>query len=488
MPTYTPLRFLLVGVAGSLLVACQQERAAQQAAPTATAPALADSLAYDSLAEPTAATPVRRDWHRLEQPTSRRAPLVVYRGSTRRPAGLGGATPPTEASLQDLTLKASEYFQIDPTKAAEVRGREGTVVRIPAGSLVDERQRAATGTVWVELKECYAASDMLLSNLLTETLAGAPLELTGAVLVRATAGGQQLLLAAGRSLQLELAGSHAPKPLFYGQAPQPGAPVRWLEGEASAAAASEQVYTTAQQMPRFGQGPADINRLIRYPRQAQERQTQGLVFASFVVDEAGRVQSPRILRGLGDGCDEEVLRVLRQTSGRWTPGQQDGRFVKVKMVLPIRFNFQAGLASAPEPAALPESAGQQEAVAAPDELAPAPNALQPTRLGWLAVGQPWAGSAAALYVPSATPSDGDHTSVRLLVPGRRMVLAGTPHATGYHFASAPSGAAVVVLGLRYENGTPFLARREATTGTPSDTLRFQETTLSDLEAALARLD
>ncbi|GGG44326.1 hypothetical protein GCM10011378_20840 [Hymenobacter glacieicola] len=484
----TPIRLLLLGTTSVLLAACQQERPAQRATPTSV-PALADSLAYDSLSQPVGATPVRRDWHRLEQPTNRRAPLIVYRGSTRRPAGLGADAPPAEARLQDLTLKASEYFQIDPTKPAEVRGREGTVVRIPAGSLVDSRQRPATGAVWVELKECYAASDMLLSNLLTETLAGAPLELTGAVLVRATAAGQQLLLAAGRSLQLELAGSHSGHPLFYGQAAAPAAPVRWLEGEAPATATpSEQVYTTAQQMPRYGQGPADINRLIRYPQQAQERQTQGLVFASFVVDEAGRVRSPRILRGLGDGCDEEVLRVLRQTSGRWTPGQQDGRFVKVKMVLPIRFNFQAGLASAPAPAALPEPAEEEQAVAASDELAPAPNALQPTKLGWLAVGQPWAGSAATLYVPSATPADGDHTTVRLLIPGRRVVLAGTPQDAGYQFATAPSGAAVVVLGLRYENGTPFLARREATTGTPSDTLRFQETTLTDLEATLAKLD
>ncbi|WP_162303616.1 energy transducer TonB [Hymenobacter sediminis] len=483
---FTSLRFLYLAMSGALLVACQQERAAQRPAP-ATAPALADTLALDSLSTPVAATPVRRDWHRVEQPTSRRAPLIVYRGSTRRPAALGTDAPPAEARLQDLTLKASEYFQIDPTKAAEVRGREGTVVRIPAGSLVDSRQRPATGAVWVELKECYAASDMLLSNLLTETLAGAPLELTGAVLVRATAAGQQLVLAAGRSLQLELAGSRGSNPLFYGQSTNSAAPVRWLEGEAPAAL-SEQVYTTAQQMPRYGQGPADINRLIRYPRQAQERQTQGLVFASFVVDEAGRVQSPRILRGLGDGCDEEVLRVLRQTSGRWTPGQQDGRFVKVKMVLPIRFNFQAGLATAPDATSPTESVAASETPTSQEELAPAPNALQPTKLGWLAVGRPWSGSAAALFIPTATPADGDHTAVRLLVPGRRMVLAGTPQAAGYHFTSAPSGTAVMVLGLRYENGTPFLARREATTNAPSDTLRFQETTLTDLEAALTRLD
>ena len=74
-------------------------------------------------------------------------------------------------------------------------------------------------------------------------------------------------------------------------------------------------------------------------------QTQGLVFASFVVDEAGRVVNPKIVRGLGDGCDEELLRVLRHTSGSWKPGLQAGKAVKVKMVLPVRFAFHAGMAS-----------------------------------------------------------------------------------------------------------------------------------------------
>ncbi|GAB3239402.1 hypothetical protein GCM10027346_32650 [Hymenobacter seoulensis] len=480
MPLSFPFRFVCLSLGGLLFAtACQQERAAQKPAPAATAPALADTLAYDSLDQPMAVTPVRRDWHRLEKPTSRRAPLIVYR-SSRRPPSLGTDAPPTEARLQDLTLKASEYFQIDPAKPAEVRGREGTIVRIPAGALVDSRQRAVTSSVWLELKECYNASDILLSNLLTETMAGAPLELSGAVLVRATAGGQQLVLAAGRSMQLELAGGPASGALYYGRLAGEASAIRWQEGEAQVAA-SEQILTTAQQMPSYGKGPADINRLIRYPRQAQERHTEGLVFATFVVDETGRVTNPRILRGLGDGCDEEVLRVLRQTSGRWAPGQQDGRFVKVKMVLPIRFAFQPGMASAPEVAAATEVAPAPEPVE--EELAPAANALPITKLGWVSVGQPLSGSIATLFVPGAS-SDGNHTTVRLVLPGRRVVLAGAPQASGYHFASAP--AAGVVVGLRYENGTPFLARHDAANA--ADTLRFQETTLTDLETTLERLN
>ena len=477
-------RWLTLFLSGGLLVACQQERPAQRPAPAPTAPALADTLDYDSAANPLATAPVQRDWHRVEKPTSRRAPLIVYQRSTRPPASATG-TPPTEPRLQDLTLQPSEYFEIDPTKAAEVRGQEGTVVRIPANALVNSRQQAVTGAVWVELKECYSGSSMLLSNLLTETTAGAPLELSAAVLVRATANGQQLGLANGRGFQLELAGRSRSMPLFYGQAAAgSGALVRWAEGEA-APAVSEQVLTTAQRMPRYGQGPADINKLIRYPRQAQENHTEGLVFASFVVDESGRVVQPRIVRGLGDGCDEEVLRVLRQTSGRWTPGQQDGRFVKVKLVVPIRFRFQPGAATAPDALPVPDDT-QPNIVAeeAADDLASVPNALRPTRLGWVAAGLLWQGAATPLFVPAFTANN--QTAVRVVVPGRRIVLAATPQAGGYQFMAMPAGGTVV--GMRYENGMPFLARQAHVPGAAPDTLRFEEISLADLETALARLN
>ncbi|UYZ62103.1 energy transducer TonB [Hymenobacter weizhouensis] len=479
-----PICLLYLGLGGVVLTAlpgCQPDRAAQRPEP-ATAPALADTLALDSVTTPVSAAPVQRTWHHVARPTAKRAPLVVYRRGVRRPAGMSAAALPAEARLQDLTLKASEYFQIDPTRPAEVRGREGTVVRIPAGALVNSRQQPAAGAVWVELKECYTASDLLLSNLLTETAAGVPLELAGAVLVRATAGGQQLALAAGRTVQLELAGARQPH-LFYGQA-GPADAVRWTAGE-EAAPASEQVYTTAEQMPRYGRGPADINRLIRYPRQAQESRTEGLVFASFVVDETGRVTSPRILRGLGNGCDEEVLRVLRQTSGRWTPGQHEGRFVKVKLVLPIRFALQEeGLASTTTEASPPADA--ETAPPPSEELPEAPAALRISRLGWVAGGEPWTETAASLLVPAAPDAN---TALRLLVPGRRVVLAGQPRSGGYEFGATPAAAQYVLVGLRYENGTPFLARHDAQAGSaPPDSLQFRETTLADLETVLARLD
>lgn len=479
MPIFRPV-YLLATLA-TLAAGCQQDQPKQT---EQRSPALADSLALDAEEASVADTPIRRDWHRVERPTNPRAPLVVYGRGVRRPTAFNAAAPPMEARLQDLTLKASEYFQIDPTKPAEVRGREGTIVRIPARALLDARQRPAIGAVWVELKECYSVADMLLSNILTETTAGTPLELAGAVLVRATAGGQQLALAAGHEMQVQLVNSAQPPQLYYGAASTLAAPVQWQEAEAAAPA--EKIYATADQMPQYGAGPADINQLVRYPKQALSRQTQGIVFASFVVDETGRIASPKIIRGIGDGCDEEVLRVLRQTSGRWKPGRQEGQPVKVRLTLPIRFSFQEGSVSEVDPATLAAQPDTPEGVADDAAIDEMPHGIWVKQLGWLATGNAWGGATTAYYVPF--PGATEQTSLRMVVPGHRVVLAGLPQTSGYQFLAVPARAGATLLGLRYENGAPFLARLAVRISTPPDTLRFRETSLSDLEIAMEKLD
>lgn len=500
MPTFRTLRLLVLtaGVLGA--TACQRDKPART---EQAAPALSDTLNLDSLdsaigSQPSA-TPIRRDWHRLTKRTNPRAPLIVYRSVRRAPAGFDSTPPPGQATLFDVARKASEYFQIDPTKAAEVRGRDGTVVRIGAGTLVDAQQRPAKGPVWVELKECYSLAEMLTTNLSTLTDDGQPLQTAGMVLVRATATGRPLQVAAGRTVRLEMpATNDRPQPdmrLYYGT---PTAPVRWVAApEAAPEASSETIYADASPMPAFGKGPADLNRLIRYPREAVANGTQGVVFASFVVNEQGRVLRPRILRGLGSGCDEEVLRILRQTSGRWTPGQRQGEFVKVKMVLPIRFSFHPGQlstadSSAPaarETAPVQETAQLSDAADEEEEAAPADRyVFRCAQLGWFNADRPWAGAGTATLLAPAEPNDA--TSLRLIFRGATpTVLAGQAVEGGYQFDKLPAGRRAVLVGLRYQGDIPYVAWQELTTGrTAPDSLEFRETTLAELEQRLEKLN
>ncbi|WP_345074539.1 energy transducer TonB [Hymenobacter fastidiosus] len=483
--------FLLAG-----LGSCQTEKPvrSEPAAPVNPAPALNDSLP----ATPATGQAVSRSWHRLAHRTNPNAPLVYRRGTLRPSATDTTAPPPSEARLHDLTLKASEYFRIDPTQPAEVHGREGTIVRLPAQILVDARQVPAAGPVWIELKECYTLADMLLSNLSTVTAAGDLLDSGGIVLVRASAAGQPLQVAAGQAFQLEVPFSRRQKGmrLFYGNGNRRQSPTHWVAaGPTNRQPAQETIATQATRMPSYGNGPADINRLIRYPPAAQANKTEGLVYASFVVDEAGQVVAPTILRGIGDGCDEEVLRVLRQTSGHWTPAQQGGEFVKVKMMLPIRFSFQPGqiTAATAQDATIPVDTVPAPADDSPEEVAavePAADhyAFPADRLGWLTCERVWRPGGPPVAF-TATAAAEPTTSVHLVFQASNTIVPGQPQADGYHFAGVPANQPAVVVGVQYRNGTPYLALRQTITGQyPAEDLEFRETTLAELEKALAKLE
>lgn len=80
-----------------------------------------------------------------------------------------------------------------------------------------------------------------------------------------------------------------------------------------------------------------ISNSIKYPRQAQRNRTQGKVFVEFIIDQYGNVSDLKITKGIGDGCDEEAMRVLSQT--KWQPGKQRGIPVKVRMTLPLIFKL-----------------------------------------------------------------------------------------------------------------------------------------------------
>ena len=484
---------LLLTVAG-----CQRDK------PAVTEAAEPELEQEDYLVDtiPAATPPVAgaRTWHQLARRTNPNAPLLArrsMRGPTKLPPGV---PPPPEAELHDLTLKASEYFRIDPTQASEVHGREGTIVRIPAGSLVTEKQAPPRGPVWVELKECYSTADLLLSNLSTISSENEVLETAGIVLVQASADGQRLRVADGQSIQIDMPAERRQKGmrLSAGQGDRRNL-LRWVALAPAAAPAAEQVYTEPERMPAYGKGPADINALIRYPKQAIANQTQGLVFASFVVDEAGRVLSPKIVRGIGSGCDEELLRVLRQTSGRWKPGLQAGKAVKVKMVLPVRFAFHAGMASALDTVSTaPEAVADTAIELADTEMPPTAPAFETeatdrylftsTQLGWLNCDRVWHAATSSSADFMVTTDADPNTSVYLLFKEAKALVAGQAEEDGYAFRGVPANKRAVLIGIRYQNGTPYLALRETVTGRhATEALAFRETTLEELERALERL-
>ncbi len=77
---------------------------------------------------------------------------------------------------------------------------------------------------------------------------------------------------------------------------------------------------------------------LKYPHAAVQNGISGKVYIKFIVDENGNLISPEIVRGLGYGCEEEVLRILASMP-KWNPGKVNGQAVKVRMTLPVSFQL-----------------------------------------------------------------------------------------------------------------------------------------------------
>lgn len=105
----------------------------------------------------------------------------------------------------------------------------------------------------------------------------------------------------------------------------------------------QEIFTIVEEQPSFPGGEASLFDYLRknivYPTIARESNIQGTVFVQFVVEPDGSVSNVKVLRGIGGGCDEEAIRVVKNMP-KWNPGKQRGKPVRVYFNLPIRFVLQ----------------------------------------------------------------------------------------------------------------------------------------------------
>ena len=102
----------------------------------------------------------------------------------------------------------------------------------------------------------------------------------------------------------------------------------------------EEIFTIVEQMPEFPGGTEKLfkylGKNIEYPPMAKDAGIKGKVYVTFVVDKDGSITDVKVLRGIGGGCDEEAVRVVKSMP-KWKPGKQRGKSVRVQYNLPINF-------------------------------------------------------------------------------------------------------------------------------------------------------
>ncbi len=104
-----------------------------------------------------------------------------------------------------------------------------------------------------------------------------------------------------------------------------------------------EVYDMVETLPIPDDGMAGwsnyLSANLGYPTTARRKGIEGTVIVAFIVNTDGTVSDFELLRGIGGGCDEEAIRIVKN-SPKWTPGMQDGKAVRTRMRLPINFTLE----------------------------------------------------------------------------------------------------------------------------------------------------
>ena len=136
----------------------------------------------------------------------------------------------------------------------------------------------------------------------------------------------------------------------------------------------DEVFKVVQEMPRFpgcedetdAKKRQDCSNMallefiytnIRYPKESRDLGHEGITVVTFVINQEGRIESPKILRTVDNFMDEEVLYVvelMNEMPDKWIPGRQRGKKVKVQFNLPIKFKLEGGIPERTEERKEPE--------------------------------------------------------------------------------------------------------------------------------------
>ncbi len=110
----------------------------------------------------------------------------------------------------------------------------------------------------------------------------------------------------------------------------------------------------AEVMPEFPGGLEKMYEYLKqefyYPQKAIEKQVEGHVVISFIVEKDGSITNVKVensklespeqdIQEAKEACEQEGIRVVG-TMPPWKPGLKDGKPVRVIYMLPINFSLQ----------------------------------------------------------------------------------------------------------------------------------------------------
>ena len=102
---------------------------------------------------------------------------------------------------------------------------------------------------------------------------------------------------------------------------------------------SNKVVDHPQVSAEFPGGEAELLKYIKNNFRYLDKESEGTIYASFIIKRDGSVGPVEILRGVDSRLDDELVRVLKSMP-LWTPAQMEGMMVNSRYRIPVRLKLQ----------------------------------------------------------------------------------------------------------------------------------------------------
>lgn len=103
----------------------------------------------------------------------------------------------------------------------------------------------------------------------------------------------------------------------------------------------DKLFVEAETMPEFPGGQTAfieyLSKNVKYPESEINSGVDARVVVSFYVNKDGSISDAKVMKSQGEAFDSEALRIVNGMP-KWTPGTLNGKPVKVKYTLPVRFS------------------------------------------------------------------------------------------------------------------------------------------------------
>ena len=106
----------------------------------------------------------------------------------------------------------------------------------------------------------------------------------------------------------------------------------------------EMIFVDCETQPEFPGGPHSLSYYLKnelhYPKKCRRERIEGRTLVRFTVERNGKVTEAEILKSSGSKqLDKEALKVIKNMP-RWQPGMQGDTAVRVKFVMPVKFELK----------------------------------------------------------------------------------------------------------------------------------------------------